>query len=428
MHGKIIDLFAEIAKPFKDKEGGPKLDAVQKWLNDRELVHEYIPGIGTIINPLENPRIILVSHMDLIRKFQKGFAEGNTHQLVTSNKGVEQIKGALDNTITNAVALLALEELLERNITDIELVLTEGEEVGMHGMEAYIKAHPLKSRASFFVNLDVTNEGWKKHISIEFDKPSFHILKRFQQLLETEHTHYTTSRVGDDTDAILENDCFGFSYCLPTKETIHSYENKATLESLTGYFNGLVSILEHLDITGYDETFKTWHFKKALELNDFTEFDELIKKELRYERPSHTTNVNYGYSRYRDQESTKVKEIMSNWDDQLSDKSKKKKEKEKKPFTSTDRAQRERFVVAISEWLFKKHKIKDENQQAELAGFIEMTVMEDEPFFLSDFAMVFKKEKDPMITAVEILDELVEFGSVEEMKGLKYRFCAEFDF
>lgn len=238
---EIIYLFAEIAKPFKDKIGGEKLDSIQSWLNKRNISNKYIPGIGKIVNQVESPRIILVSHIDLIRKFQKGFEEGNTHSFLTTKNDKYIIQGGLDNTITNSVALLAIEHLLKNNYSDVELVLTEGEEVGMIGMSNYIKEFTDKSNNAFFINLDVTNEGWKQNASVEYDKPSFTMLKQLQNILSDHDAYFTHERVCDDTDAINRHGCAGFSFCIPTKDIIHSYENKAYIHTLEGYFDGIVT-------------------------------------------------------------------------------------------------------------------------------------------------------------------------------------------
>lgn len=410
----IISLFSLIAKPFKDKEGGEKQVEIQNWLNQKGIRNEYIPGIGKIVNQLENPRIILVSHMDLIRKFQKGFAEGETHILQRTKKGNIHIKGALDNTITNAVALLALEYLLQQGIEDVELVLTEGEEVGMKGMDAYIKAYKDKAKNAFFINLDVTNEGWKLHSSVEYDKPSFHMLKQVQKHLKEHKAFYTGNRVCDDTDAVNDNGCFGFSFCLPTKDLIHSYENKACVYSLEGYFNGLVSLLINLELhENMNKTFSRFHFSKALEMESFEEFSEFLKKEEESRaRTSYSTNYSKG-------KGNKPRRIFVDYDKEDFVSSKK---KPKGPPSGEELQFRGELVDAICDWIFKSRNITDKNLKAELGGFIEMQIMNDESFFISDLALVFKKEKFPIKKASEIIDELIDFGSIEEIDTDQYQF------
>jgi len=238
----IIELFEKIALPFKDKEGGPKLNSIQEILVEQNIDSTYIPGEGLIVNEVEKPRIILVSHMDLINKFRKGFADCKIYEILDKDSE-EIIKGALDNTITNAVAILVLMELLKNNINDVELFLSEGEEVGMVGMENYLNARGDIAKNAFYINLDVTNEGWKQNISIEYDKPNFNVYKQRMNILKDLNAFSTGDRVCDDTDAVISAGCSGYSYCLPTKGTIHSYKNSAYTKTLEPYAKGLYRLL-----------------------------------------------------------------------------------------------------------------------------------------------------------------------------------------
>ena len=82
-------------------------------------------------------------------------------------------------------------ELLSKGISDVELLLSEGEEVGFIGMDGYLKKYSDKSDKTFFVNLDVTNEGFKKYGSIEYDRPNFSMLKQVQGLLKDQKMFFT---------------------------------------------------------------------------------------------------------------------------------------------------------------------------------------------------------------------------------------------
>lgn len=278
----ILELFQEIALPFKDKEGGPKLDKIQEFLANRGLESRYIEGEGLIVNELEKPRSILVSHMDLIKRFQKGFAEGNVFEIITRKKGTTQfVQGALDNTITNAIGILVLLELIENGVTDIELFLSEGEEVGFIGMDNYLQNKLEKSKETFFVNLDVTNEGWKKDFSIEYDKPNFAIYKQVRTILNDFNSFYTGDREGDDTDAILRRGCHGFSYCLPTDDNIHSYRNTAYLDSLEPYAEGLYKLLSELNFETIEDKksdFQGYYLKLANKAKSLKSLNKKIAK------------------------------------------------------------------------------------------------------------------------------------------------------
>lgn len=288
----IISLFGSLCLHFEDKIGGEKQEYAQQWLSNHGIENEYIPGIGIIANKQENPRIVLVSHIDLIKKFRKGFAEGRTYEI---EEGI--LRGALDNTITNSVGMLAFKHIIENGIEDVELLLSEGEEVGMVGMDAYIKALKLKSKNTFFLNLDVTNEGWNQHCSVEYDKPNFEILKQFELHLDQAEidAFYTHMRVGDDTDAVIQHNCAGLSYCIPTNKTIHSYKNECLISSLEPYYLGLVTLLKNLKYSNQKSDFKGYHLALAMTVETIEDLEAEIKKIA----PSRSS---YDYHNYWDDE------------------------------------------------------------------------------------------------------------------------------
>lgn len=275
MTQQIIDLFGNLCLPFVDKIGGEKQEYAQQWLSNHGIENEYIPGIGIIANKQENPRIVLVSHIDLIKKFRKGFIEGRTFEIEGNI-----LRGALDNTITNSVALWAFKHIIDQGVQDVELLLSEGEEVGMVGMDAYIKALKLKSKNTFFLNLDVTNEGYNQHCSVEYDKPNFEIFKKIELHLDQAEidSFYTHYRVGDDTDAVIKHNCAGLSYCIPTDKTIHSYKNECLISSIDPYYRGLVSLLINLTYSNPESNFKGYHLSLAKTVETFEELEEEIKK------------------------------------------------------------------------------------------------------------------------------------------------------
>jgi len=270
MQSKIIETFKELALVYEDKKGGPKLDILSEKLDKLNIPYEWTPGIGLIVNKQENPKKVIVSHMDLIRKFRIGF--GNS-EICSVKK--ETIVGALDNTITNAVLLLVIEDLQKSNkLEGVEFLFSEGEEVGFIGMNGYFKEHKKRSGKAFFINLDVTNEGYKQSASVEYDACNFDCLKAIQKI-ESDLDYdffYTGNRVCDDMDSVITNGSHGLSYCLPTKENIHSYKNKARLSSLVPYYEGLLSLIidlkeeVSLDIS---KNVNSWSFNSALEAAEF---------------------------------------------------------------------------------------------------------------------------------------------------------------
>ncbi len=265
---EIIELFKSIALPFKDFEGGPKLDKIIEICGKMNIPCEYIKDKGLFINKCKKPKIMIISHIDLIGKFRKGFAENKICEIIDSNdpdnkSKKELIIGGLDNTITNAVGILVIKELL-KNHSDITLFLSIGEEVGSTGVKNYLKAKKNASN-TFYINLDVTNEGWNKNGSVEYDKPNFYILNQLKEILKDNNIFFTGERVGDDIDAVNRFDCQGFSYCLPTKDTIHSYKNKAITDTLVPYAEALYKMVNELK---FEEScvsdFRSYYFEQVI--------------------------------------------------------------------------------------------------------------------------------------------------------------------
>lgn len=293
MKDKIINLFERIALPMSNKEGGAKVDEIIKFLSENGIKSRYVPGQGILANEVSEPEKVLMAHIDLIPLFQRGFSlePRNIYSLKVNKKGDEVIVGALDNTICNAVALLAFVKLFnEGKIPNVTLFLPEGEEVGLIGSSAYIKENLDRLQNTFFVNLDVTNEGWDKSVSIEYDRPNFEILKILQQNLE--NCHFTRYRVCDDTDSVNEADLAGLSFCLPTKGVIHSYKNKAKTKILEPYFNMLCQILTMELPKEIKSDFSSWYFDEALEAPfDKAKFEEYIKSRRYYSSADYSVPI-----------------------------------------------------------------------------------------------------------------------------------------
>jgi len=263
---QILELFQEIGKPTVDGKFGEKEEAITAWLDKENIKHEYIPGIGLIVNKQKNPKNIVVSHMDLIKPFQKRFEKNEVFVL-----DKPYIQGALDNTITNAVALLAL----KNSDMKTELVLTEGEESGLIGMTNYLEKFKDKAISCMFINLDVTNEGFGYACSVEYDRPVFEILKSIQISLSEIQSFYTHRRFCDDTDAINAAGANGFSYCLPTEGVIHSFKNRALLNSIEPYFLGLESLMKELSLPEERTTIDPWKLEDYLSVEMISEKEKL---------------------------------------------------------------------------------------------------------------------------------------------------------
>lgn len=283
---EIIELFKSIALPFKDFEGGPKLDKIIEICGEMNIPCEYIKDKGLFINKCKKPKIMIISHIDLIGKFRKGFVENKICEIIDSNNPDNKFKkeiitGALDNTITNAVGILVMKELL-KNHSDITFFLSIGEEVGSTGVKNYLKAKK-NAANTFYINLDVTNEGWNQNGSIEYDKPNFYILNQLKEILKENNIYFTGERVGDDIDAVNRYDCQGFSYCLPTKDTIHSYKNKALTDTLVPYAESLYKMVNELK---FEEScvsdFRSYYFSRVINYSK-EEFKNFLEERINLE-------------------------------------------------------------------------------------------------------------------------------------------------
>lgn len=238
----ILDYFKAIAKPFTNDVGGEKEEAIHAFFEEKGLSCEYIQGVGLIVNKQENPRVVLVSHMDLVPPFNRGFSEGRDFNIVN-----DMVVGALDNTLTNACAMHVFSDLIKSGVNDVELFFSEWEEAGLRGMRAYLQMFNEKSENTFFVNLDVTNDGWGKHMSIEFDRPNSIVLEQTKEALSHLDPHIQFSRFTDDTSAIVGMGFAGYSFCIPTLNYCHSYDSSAKVESIEPYCDGLYSVLKSVE-------------------------------------------------------------------------------------------------------------------------------------------------------------------------------------
>jgi len=309
---EILKIFKEIALPCEtDNIKTPlKENKIIELLKSKYPQIKYNKEIGILIpaKTKNSKKLIITSHYDLIPSFNKGFKNQREPFTLNENK----IKGALDNTITNAVLIYLL---LNFNIPEsTEVVFTNMEEVGCIGMKNYllkiekenIEKEKLKTDL-FFINLDVTNECWKEKVSLEMDYPIYEII----HFLKNEIKGMTTEREGDDLCEVIKFGYKGFSFCLPTKRTIHSWKNRTTTEHLYQYTEKLLFLIQNSD--------------KILELSKNTAFyylsidsilklkkEEAIKQEQEKEKQHKTSNkyyYDYGFYDYEDFDEAEIKRV-----------------------------------------------------------------------------------------------------------------------
>lgn len=251
MKNKIIEMFDTLCLPF----GNGHISNQEEKTKDNKILElvggKYIEGVGIYIPSVKETKKVVVSHMDLVRPFQNGFIENKKFFIEGEN-----LRGALDNTITNACLVLAIKECSD--VEDVAYLFTEGEETGLTGMRNFMRTIFQELNNPFFINLDVTNEFYGlKDISVEFDKPNLDICYQIGALNECGYTHM---RFCDDTSAILSGGGNGFSFCIPTDKYCHTYDSTTKISSLEPYYKGLISLIKDVDFSDYVhdmETLKT---------------------------------------------------------------------------------------------------------------------------------------------------------------------------
>ena len=281
-HKEIISLFHHISQPF-DNGKGEKEARMMKLLAPYGAIYE--EDLGIRVPAIDEAKFVVVSHIDLIPLFNKGFAKNEVYSLGIIDEK-EIISGALDNTFTNAVVMHSIFELRQQGLAkDVEFIFTEEEETTSAGIKTYLRKYGNKP---FFINLDVTNDGQGSHMSIEYDEPNWGICKQINREF---NASFTIDRVGDDMDAIIQAKGKGYSYCIPTWKTIHSYRNYTFIENIIPYYQGLLWMLTEMDVTEKEQDIKYLSINKALKIE---KYEKLVKKEAKAKNKKKTFS---GYSR-----------------------------------------------------------------------------------------------------------------------------------
>lgn len=255
---EILEIFNLISRPYSGINF--KLQAICGFLESINIQPEIQRVKGQksniIVKSKSETRKVVMSHYDLISIFDEVFWIKSAIEF-----DGDEIIGALDNTITNAIVLWMLKN--EMIPDDVEIVFSSEEERGGDGAIEYMKSLASKKDISF-INLDVTNEFSDDEnvgMSIEYDAYNIENFEKLWQFCSDGKTKVTLERYDDDLSLILKYGGQGASFCLPTKKTIHSFKNKTTAQKLETYTEKLISIL-YGDIDFSKEKTKNIFIKK----------------------------------------------------------------------------------------------------------------------------------------------------------------------
>lgn len=302
---EVLEQFEKIAlshKPF-DKDGNynigfsKKIETIRneiesiKKLKDIELDYIVHKKFGIIVTDtfgekkdkksnilikekLDNTKLLIVSHIDLIKKFNKKFDKCN-YKLKIDN---EKISGALDNTITNAILLNILDKI---DLKDTIILFSIGEEEVIKepkGAKQFAKKYKSKMKKINVLNLDVTSKEYHKLFNnssdynldtisafIEYDSDKkvkyskIDIIDRYSELKNFDNfknkvyfcdysNKFTKSDYGtaDDLDSFTSQNIYGISFNLSTNKQIHSFKNYTTKEKLSNYQDLLIDMIIHM--------------------------------------------------------------------------------------------------------------------------------------------------------------------------------------
>ena len=253
----VISIFKNLCLPFNNNK---KKELFINIFKESDIPYTCDDKLGFSIFSEKRTLKTVVSHMDLIKKFNTSFSNNKTHEIKDG-----RIYGALDNTFTNAVLINSILNNRDKNTT---YLFTLDEETTQYAIKEYMVRY---GTDQFVINLDITNEGNKNNMAIEYDKPCYHICKQINDNMD--NPFFTTDRDCDDLDEVMKADGNGFSYCLPTKGNIHSFNNNTSIDKIEPYMEGLEFLIHDLELTEFipnifnmsiDKSFKYKNFNKQL--------------------------------------------------------------------------------------------------------------------------------------------------------------------
>jgi len=262
----VIEIFEQIAVPF-DKENYKK-ELFHMIFDLANIDNEWSEETGFLIPSRKRTKKTVVSHMDLIPKFNKGFRDNNVCQVKD-----DKLIGALDNTFTNAVVI---NHILNNQNINTSYLFTLDEETTQYAIRDYMVQYGTEQ---FIINLDTTNDGWNHNTSIEYDEPCYQICKQIEENLDL--PYFTKDRVCDDLDEVIKAKGKGFSYCIPTNKVIHSYNNYTMIDKIEPYMKGLEYIVNKMSLKETTYNIKYMNIDEGLEYKTIKKLKKVNKnKEL----------------------------------------------------------------------------------------------------------------------------------------------------
>lgn len=257
---EIVDLGIKLSKPFYRGEDIKNSDSKEFAIMEELKNYNpyYHPGVGIILPAIEDTKIVVVCHMDVVSCFQKGFLRGESFQIREED---DVVSGPLDNTLPNAVLITAIKELKSKNLAqNIEFLFTEGEETGLTGMRNYMRERSGNWKSDvFYINMDVTWDNYDYNASIEFDYPDLELCSKIEKSFPG-NIGYTSHRFTDDMSAIIHSGVkAGFSYCVPCRGNMHGFGCWTEMSKIVPYYNGLLNLLTKIDFTSYDSEGSVFH-------------------------------------------------------------------------------------------------------------------------------------------------------------------------
>lgn len=288
--GKILERIVLPHYPFNENSdydilSSQKVNAIKVLLDEVGFDTIIDKNYGVLVSnfkekniedKLKDTSLIVISHIDNIKKSNKTEVQEKLPKQLLDIKGYEEhdkeITGALDNTITNAI-LLSIMEMRKVNFSDdcsdVMFFFSIGEENEnergfdeTNGVAKFMKKfhQDILKNSIKVINLDVTAQEYHEYkndknipLFIEYDKTlkdeKLRVLEKYSPLaslmLYDELTDdigfcdYGEDGTGDNLEDVTKYNIWGVTIALNTYEEIHSKKNYTYMKHIDKYFNFL---------------------------------------------------------------------------------------------------------------------------------------------------------------------------------------------